>query len=309
MILTVTPNTTLDHPYVVDRLLPGEILTAQMQAECVGGKGGLLAAFAVDLGVRSVALGFAAGENAHTLARLLRRRGVCCDFSPAQGETRRIITIVEREGVAETILIPVTLRCTNQDVADLLQRAARWLAKSSWLALCGSLAQGCAPDLYCRLVFLAQQHRVPVLIDSRGAALRQALRAVPTVIKLNRRELEQTVGRRCPTIGSTLRALGSLVTKGVELAVCTLGAEGAVAVTRDERWAVVPPRIKPVNTTGAGDAFAAGLLVAREKGFDWPHALRWAVAAGTAKALEWRTDGLAARAVRAFYRRVKLRRL
>ena len=306
MILTVTPNTTLDHVYVVDRLARAARLPATEQVECIGGKGGLLSAFAVDFGARSVALGFAAGENGRRLAQLLRRRGVRPDFTPAPGETRRVITIVEEAKVGETLLLPVSIRCSRPSELDLLRRAERWLPKSSWLALCGSLAPGCSPALYARLTRLAGRRRVPVLVDSRGPALSRALAARPAVVKLNLVELEQTVGERLRTRSALLRALRSLVARGVELAVCTLGSGGALAVTAEAAWRLVPPPIKVRSATGAGDAFAAGLLAFREKGLVWPQALRWAVAAGAAKARETRTDGLDPEAAGKIFRRVRV---
>lgn len=309
MILTVTPNTTLDHAYVVNRLVRGGKLTALVEAECAGGKGGLLSAFAVDLGARSVALGFAAGENGRKLARLLRERKVQVDFTPVRGETRRVLTLVEKRGAGETLILPVTLRCSPRDERDLLRRARGYLIRSSWLALCGSLPPGCSPKLYAQLARLARRHGVKTFIDSRGQVLSQALGERPTVVKLNRVELEETVGRRLATEGALRRALGALVARGVEVAVCTLGAGGALAVAREAAWRVVPPRIPAFSATGAGDAFSAGLLVAQEKRLDWPEALRWAVAAGTAKALEWRTDGLQVKNVLTLIPRVRIKNL
>lgn len=309
MILTVTPNTTLDHVYVVDMLVRGEKLEATESIECLGGKGGLLSAFAVDLGARSVALGFGAGENGRKLARLLRERGVVTDLTFVQGETRRIITIVERRKTGETLLQPVTLRCTRRDEINLLKRVDRWLGKASWLALCGSLAPGCSPDLYARLAKLARKHRVPVMIDSRGFALSCALPERPAVIKLNRTELDQTVGRKLAKTSELTTALRGLVARGVELAACTLGAGGVIAATAEAAWRFIPPTVRSKSATGAGDAFGAGLLTFRERGLDWEQALRWAVAAGTGKSLETRTDGFNPATVRSVYRRVKIQNI
>jgi len=309
MILTVTPNTNLDHIYVIDRLVRSGHLVASETAECVGGKGGLLSAFAADLGASSVSLGFAAGENARKLARLLRQRGVRVDFTPVQGETRRIITIVERQNVHQTLLMPVTLRCSRGSELDLMRRAERWLRKSSWLALCGSLPPGCSRQLYARLTRQARRHGVPVLIDSRGPALSSALAARPTVVKLNQAELERTVGQRLSTHSELAQALRQVVAKGVALAICTLGAEGAVAVTAEAGWRVIPPHVRARDTVGAGDAFAAGLLASRMKGQEWAEALRWAAAVGTAKSLEVRTDALDRDKVRSLLRRVQVKNL
>ncbi len=309
MILTVTPNTALDQVLEVEHYVPGGRLNVLAQAECIGGKGNLVSAFAADFGMDSVSMGFAAGKNGRRLGELLRRRGARADFTPAQGETRRIVVVVDRKRHVQTWLVPESLRVNRSAERDLEKRVSRWLPKSSRLVLCGSLPAGCSPLLYRRLIRMAHAYNVPVLIDSRGPALLQTLPAHPEVMKLNTGELATTFGAR-PTSG---QAVGILLTaflkEGVQWAVCTMGAAGAIAAGHDEKWAFVPPAIQARSSAGSGDAFTAALLVWRERGATWPEALRWATAAGTAKAREARTDLLDLKAVQRFYRRIKMQRL
>jgi 1-phosphofructokinase family hexose kinase len=310
MILTVTPNTALDEVFEVAHYVPGERLDILKETLCIGGKGNLTSAYAVDLGRQSVSLGFAAGENGRTLARMLRGRGVRADFSSARGETRRIRVIVDEKRQGQTWLIPETLQVTRAGERDLEKRAGRWIPKADWLALCGSLPTGCSPDLYCRLARRAHARAVPVLIDSRGAPLAHTLAAQPEVVRLNKAELQQTLGQPIPNLLAVLAALRRLLAEGIQLGVCSLGADGAAAVTSQGGWRAIPPKIVQRSSAGAGDAFTAALLVWREKGADWPEALRWATAAGTVKAQEARTDHpLELRRVQAVYRRVRLNRL
>lgn len=315
MILTVTPNTALDHVLVVDSFEHGARLEVAQHFECIGGKGNLVSAFAADFGARSVSLGFAAGQNGRRLAELLRRRGVRPDFSPAGGETRRINVVVDAKRRQQTWLVSETLRVTRQHERDLEKRVAKWLPKASWLALCGSFPPGCSRDLFVRLVNLAHDCGVPALIDSRRIPLLQVLRhrkARPEVLKLNHEELAATLDIREP---AKSEFTGVLVRTGarapIELVICTMGPRGAIAMalSSNARWLVRPPVIRQSSSAGSGDAFTAALLVWREKGADWPEALRWACAAGTAKALEDRTDHLDLDRVRTFYRRVKIKKL
>ncbi|WP_127791829.1 carbohydrate kinase family protein [Agromyces sp. LHK192] len=84
-------------------------------------------------------------------------------------------------------------------------------------------------------------------------------------------------------IGDPLPFLRSVVERGASLAVCTLGAEGAIAVARDSdgngdgnptlhRVAAVPVDVR--DTNGAGDAFMAGVLDATLAGAPVDDALR-----------------------------------
>ena len=64
------------------------------------------------------------------------------------------------------------------------------------------------------------------------------------------------------------------------LVVIKRGAEGCVAAEGPRRWTVPAPKVDVVDTTGAGDAFAAAFLAARLAGAGMETALARAVAAG-----------------------------
>lgn len=85
-------------------------------------------------------------------------------------------------------------------------------------------------------------------------------------LKLNIDELK-LVQPEPPEVEVAARQLMSRL--GLELVVVTLGAEGALALSADERCSVRPERIDPVvDTVGAGDAFTSVLLLGLHRG--WP---------------------------------------
>ena len=49
-------------------------------------------------------------------------------------------------------------------------------------------------------------------------------------------------------------------------------------------WEAIPPRIDAISPIGAGDAMAAAILWSLTQNDDFPDAIRWGVAAGTASA-------------------------
>jgi sugar/nucleoside kinase (ribokinase family) len=65
--------------------------------------------------------------------------------------------------------------------------------------------------------------------------------------------------------------------------VVKLGARGCLAVGPDGAELSAPaPEVPVVDSTGAGDAFNAGLVAAVAEGQDWPQALRAATGLATA---------------------------
>jgi sugar/nucleoside kinase (ribokinase family) len=82
-----------------------------------------------------------------------------------------------------------------------------------------------------------------------------------------------------------------LAGESVRWVVITRGAAGAVAHGRERRIAAAAPTVQPVDSTGAGDAFAAGLIHALTRGAPMAEALAIAARWG-AEATQWRSSAL-----------------
>lgn len=89
--------------------------------------------------------------------------------------------------------------------------------------------------------------------------------------------LGEAAGTRPPE--QTARALLSLRPRS---AVLTLGSEGAAIATPDGSSSYPAPQVKPVDTTGAGDAFAGALAARLAEGDSLDEAVPYAVRAGAA---------------------------
>jgi argininosuccinate lyase len=65
--------------------------------------------------------------------------------------------------------------------------------------------------------------------------------------------------------------------------VVKLGSDGCVAIGPDDRVLRVPaPKVKALDTTGAGDSFDAAVIFALSRGEDWPSALSFATRVASA---------------------------
>jgi sugar/nucleoside kinase (ribokinase family) len=94
-------------------------------------------------------------------------------------------------------------------------------------------------------------------------------------------------------------ALGRRVAgESLQWIAVTAGAAGAEACSGSERIAVAAHPVRTIDTTGAGDAFAAGLLHGLVSGMPMPEALRLGVRFGT-EATRWASSALPPSAVQA----------
>lgn len=71
-----------------------------------------------------------------------------------------------------------------------------------------------------------------------------------------------------------------LLKKGVKIVVITLGKDGCYIRTEREEISIDGYKVKAVDTTGAGDAFAAGFLAGYLKGYDLTYSGKLANAVG-----------------------------
>lgn len=99
------------------------------------------------------------------------------------------------------------------------------------------------------------------------------------VVLVNRAEARELTGLTEPVAAAKL-----LEQLGPSVVIVTLGAEGASVLANGRELKVPPVTVpKAQDTTGAGDAFAAGLVVGFLEGMDWEIAARLGCATAALK--------------------------
>ena len=162
---------------------------------------------------------------------------------------------------------------------QLLSAVAGLASSADWLVGCGSLPPGLSTDFYRSLDEVGKQAGVRMAIDASGAALKAAVDGNVALIKPNRDELAELVGRELPTLGDVVDAAIEVRDGGVGGVVVSLGSSGAVLVDAEGVVHGVAPTDNVNNTVGAGDGFLAGFLAGGGVG---PQALAEALAFGRA---------------------------
>ena len=133
--------------------------------------------------------------------------------------------------------------------------------------------------------WLMENVTVPLFIDGVSTtkahrvvnALRKAKLPYIHTLKLNLKEA--LVVTEKPTYGEAAQELLNL---GVAHVYITLGSEGVYCRTAAEEWLFPALPGEIVNTTGAGDAFLAGVVFAHAKGIDFPQTAQYGLMAARA---------------------------
>jgi sugar/nucleoside kinase (ribokinase family) len=247
----------------------------------VGGSGSITAVAAARLGLR-VALVAAIGEDAagNFMLTELARAGVDTGgiavraqvptgmtVALSRGDDRAILTA---EGAIDTL--------TPADVPAQLLSQARHVHVSSYFLLERSLGPGLAA-----LLAAARAAGASTSLDTNwdpagtwGADFFSDVLAQTDLLLPNEAE-----ALRLGAAATLPEAIASLTNTGGAIAV-KLGARGALYADGLHRHLATPPPMSPVDTTGAGDCFGAGLLAGLLRGLEPPDALALGCAAGAA---------------------------
>ncbi|MEV6809813.1 1-phosphofructokinase [Streptomyces sp. NPDC017248] len=278
MILTVTPNPSLDRTYEIPALERGEVIRAGGERMDPGGKGVNVSRAVAAAGRRTVAVLPLGGAPGALVADLLDAQGIEVAPVPVAGATRSNIALAEADGVLTKINAPgPELSPAEQEL--LLDTVRAHSRDADWIACCGSLPRGLAPSWYADVVTRAHAAGARIALDTSGRALLEALPARPDVVKPNAEELAEAVARPLATVGDALKAAEEVRALGARAVLASLGADGQLLVSDTGAW-FGSARVSAVRSNvGAGDASLAGFLIAGGTG---PEALASAVAHGAA---------------------------
>jgi len=274
VIVTVTPNPSIDRTVLLGRLERGALNRATGVTAEAAGKGLNVARALRQNGVDTLAVFPLAEESAAAYLSLLDG-AVPTMAVPVAGSVRVNLSLLESDGTITKVNEPGPVLAEGD--ASALVRAAD-VPDAQWIVGCGSLPPGMPSVFYAELVALRSGRR-RVAIDTSGAPLREAVQARPDLVKPNVAELEELAGSALPTLGGVCDAAASLVAEGVATALVSLGADGALLVDGSGA-AHAEARVRDVvNTVGAGDALLAGYLASDGGRSGLRMAVAWSAAA------------------------------
>ncbi len=142
----------------------------------------------------------------------------------------------------------------------------------------------CPLDLFVGIAAQARNRGLTTILNPAPAQrLPPAACRLIDVLTPNEAELAELAGREILTENDVVNAARQLIGQGVREVVVTLGPQGAIWVSSGQAR---PPRrfdaypVTAIDTTGAGDAFNAGLAAALADGKDMPEAMDLGMRAG-----------------------------
>ena len=259
MIVTLTLNPSLDRTVDVDALDRGAVVRTSEPVLEPGGKGVNVSRALHANGVASLAIVAVAGPEGAELSRLLERDGILCRFVPVSGRTRSNLTVCEPDGTVTKLNEPGS-PLADADLAAITTAVRTSVRDGDWLVVSGSTPPQFTEEQVTSLLAEVTATGAHLVVDSSGDALSLSLAARPRVVKPNREELAELVGRDLRSVADVQTAAQEVRERGADVVLVSLGAEGALLVGPNGMLVGESHVERPRSTVGAGDSFLAGFL-------------------------------------------------
>lgn len=308
MIATVTMNASVDKAYVIDTLLVGEVTRVQKCTNTPGGKGLNVARVIKCCGEEVLATGLLGGHNGAYIKEMLDQEQIASDFLYTASESRCCINILEKDGTSTELLEPGE-SVSEKEVHEFVQKFEQMINRIDIVTISGSVPTGVNANIYSNLIKLIKEKGKKVILDTSGNLLKEGIHAGPTMIKPNKDEIEALLGMKVNNREKMIEGAKQLQGMGIDLVVVSLGAQGAILVSKNKVLHGQAPKIKTVNTVGSGDSMVAVFAVAMERGMDLEEMLRYAVAVSSANTLTMKTGSFHMEDMEKLYNKVVVQNL
>lgn len=282
-IVTLTLNPALDKSTAIDRLQPEKKLRCDQPTFDPGG-GGINVSRAIKiLGGESLAIYAAGGMEGEKLKELLTGEGIDQEILSIQNPTRENLVVFERTTTNQYKFGMPGSTLNEKEIQACLKIIQNLPGDVEYLVASGSLPPGVPDDLYARIAEIAKNKNIKCVIDTSGKALIKASQAGVYLMKPNLGELSELAGKEEISGMEQEEIARKIINEGkAEILVVSLGARGAMLVTKDSIEYIVPPTVRQSSSVGAGDSMVGSLILSLSRGDDLREALKWGVAAGTA---------------------------
>ncbi len=241
------------------------------------------------LGGESLAVFPCGGVNGTLLTGILGQEGIDTSVLQVSGETRENISVTETD-TNQQFRFTLPGMTLSQEDADRCLRVVE-KARPDILVASGSLPPGLPVSYYEQVAAFAKKIGARLILDTSGEALSAAADEGLYLLKPNLAELSALSGVSQLEMDEVDDAARLIIEQGqCEIVVVSLGAQGAMLVTRDLVKHIPAPPVKKQTTVGAGDSMVAGLVWTMSQGKTPVEMVQTGVACGSAATLNRGTD-------------------
>ena len=278
--LSVCMNHTIQKTLVFGDIIVDTVNRVSLHRLDASGKGINVCRVLTQLGKNCVHLTQLGGNFRPLFLELCALDGLNIEWVESYSSIRFCYTLINKKSKSITELVEEGEELEEGTEGRLLKAYEKLLPGISTVIISGSMAAGFSTSLICEMVRLAKASSLRVILDIRGKDLRECFPWKPDIIKPNLYEFASTfapdlvTGNEINTLHHTESAIKTRIAgickeifdkHGCKI-VLSRGSKAIWYAENGEMAEFQVDPITPVNTTGSGDAFSAGLAAALEDG-------------------------------------------
>lgn len=319
MVITVTLNPLVDKTIYIDKLVPGYNHRVTAENDIVGGKGINVSRTVRNLGGKTLALTFIGGNTGSQLSDLLKKEGIPSILVRTKSSTRIQVSLLDNSNNKPSFFIGSNERVTQEELEALKFELANLLSnhsQKSILVISGSAPAGKMDNSIREMIQIANKFNILTVLDSYGKAFNFGLSEKPFMVKQNRKEAEEYLGKKLLSKDKILDYLKRLFDIGIEFPLITSGKDPIYAGYNGTYWKIIPPRVKVINPTGSGDAMTGSLALDLSNSAiehlsqnQIEKILKKATAAGTVNAMVWLPCNITPKIINKLISKIKINRI
>lgn len=258
--MVVALNPSIDAEWRVADVLWEEKNNVQSERRWAGGKGINVARWLKFLRMQPRLLLPLGGVSGEELAGYLRRERITSRILKIRGATR-VNVIVSTSVGRQMRFNPLGPEISGSEVRAFHRVFEQEVQRAGLLILSGSLPRGLPNGFYAELLQVAHRARVKTVLDCDGAPFKAAVRARPFLVKPNEHELALWWGKELRTEAAIQKAARALSEEIRGWVFVSRGGQRGLLLNVAENFQLfaAPPKAKPRNTVGAGDALVAAV--------------------------------------------------
>lgn len=270
-VVTVTLNPAIDKHWIVNSLKINNVGRINEVIDSAGGKGLNETRVLHYLKSNVIATGILAGHNGKYFIELLNKQGIKHNFYILNHDNTRIcVNITGQQDHSQSELLEPGPYLTKKDIDGFIKHFKQVICNAKIVSIAGGIPKGISPTIYQKLIDICKNKKIKVFVDTSGESLKHALLSKPNFIKPNVDEIAQLLNKTKFSEKEAIAFAKKQVKNGIENFVLSLGAKGAILITRHRTIHAIPPKHQVINTVGCGDSLVGGFIFAELLEFqDW----------------------------------------
>lgn len=282
-IVTLTVNPAIDKSTTVSGIKAEKKLRCSAPFYEAGGGGINVSRVIKELGGTSQCMFLSGGPLGKHIKTILDTQHIHNLSIPIEGWTRENFSVLDTNDNQQFrfgMPGPTIKDSEWKKTLDVLKES---LSNGDYLVASGSLSPGMPTDFYLKVSNIAKKANAKLILDTSGEELLYGARAGVYLLKPNLSEL--AVLCNVKSVSSTLlknMARECLKEYKCEVLIVSLGAKGALMVTKSKMEHQTAPIVHQQSTIGAGDSMVAGMVYSLLKNKSLSEMLKYGVACGAA---------------------------